>query len=116
HHPVAEAVVALVLVLADDDQSAFGQQGIVIAGEDARQTVPAVGRIAQAELLRNRSGNATALEVLDRPRRLLQVLAVGAAGFLEHIGQRRLLLALLGGPRAVLGRSVLFRHLHAVLL
>ena len=45
-----------------------------------------------------------------------QVLAVGDAGLFQHVGQRGLLLALLGGARAVLRRDIVFGHLQAVLL
>jgi hypothetical protein len=43
------------------------------------------------------------------------VLAVGVAGFFEHVGQRGLLLALAGGAGAFGRRSVVFGHLQAVL-
>jgi hypothetical protein len=35
----------------------------------------------------------------------LQLLAVGGAGLFQHVGQRRLLLALFGGAGAFLGRA-----------
>ncbi|MCY1520501.1 hypothetical protein D9M68_552810 [compost metagenome] len=122
HHAVAEAVVALGLLVAelaflvvDDHQPALGEQRIVVVGEHAGQRAPAGRRVADAELLGDLARHAAALEVVDGAGRLAQRLAVSVAGLLEHVGQRGLFLALGGGAGAFGGRDVVFRHDQAVL-
>jgi hypothetical protein len=67
-------------------------------------------------LFGDRPGQAAALQVRHGPRRLLELLAVSIAGFLQHVRERGLLLALLCGAGAVLRRGVDFGDLHPVLL
>ena len=101
HDAVAEAVVAFFfgagLVGVVDDQAAFHQQRIGVVGKYSGQAAPALGGIAQAELLGHRARQAPALEVVHRPGGAAQVLAVGVTGFFQHVAQGGLLLALLGG-------------------
>src|SRR6185503_3321321 len=63
HDAVAEAVVALALVL--DDQAGFHQGLVLIVGEWRFQRLPVIGRVADAEARRDLAAQTTALEVLD---------------------------------------------------
>ena len=119
HHPVAKTVVTL-FVLAffrvQDHQATFHQQRVVIVGENAGQTAPALGRIAQAELSGNFTRQAATLEVVHRSGRFLEMLSEGVAGFFQHVTQGSLLLPLLDRAGPVLRAGVVFGHLQAVLL
>ena len=119
HHAVAEAVVAFflsaVLGLVQDDQATFHQQRVVVLREDAGQTAPALGRVAQAKLFGNFARQAAPLQILDGARRLFEAAFVRITGFLQHAGQGVLLLALLLGAGTVLRAAFFFRDHHAVL-
>ena len=113
HDAVAEAVVALVVVLADDDQAAFLQLRVVIFREHAGQVAPARRGIAQAVLAGDGARDTALLEVLHRVRVLLELVAVGVAGAFQHVVQGGLLELGGGLALALLRADVLLRHDHA---
>ena len=112
HDAVAEAVVAALLagLVLQDDQAGLDQLGVVVFAEGAGQAVPARRRIAQAEARGDLAGQAAALQIVDRAAAALELAAVVAAGLGEHVHQRELLLAGLGGALALARVAVVVGH------
>ena len=114
HQPIAKTVVAAHIVgvlIVDDDQARLGQQRVVVLRKHARQPMPALGRVAQAIAVSDIAGHAPALQIVNRVLGGAQVLAVGGAGFFQHIGQGGLLLFACGGAFALLRRDIVLGHL-----
>jgi hypothetical protein len=116
HDALAEAVVAFlvaaVLVHLVDDEAGLDQRQRFVVLEHGAQVVPAGGRIAHAEARRHFAGQAAALQVGDRVRRLAQLGAVEVAGLVQRVGHRQRL-RLLGGALGRRDLVVLFRDDHA---
>ncbi len=120
HDAVAKAVVTLavgaILALAGDDKPRFHQQWIIVVRKHAGQRTPALRGIAQAEVFCDLARESATLEVVDGPRCILQLLAIGLAGLFQHVGQRGLLLPLLGRARPILRAGLILRNLQPVVL
>ena len=99
-----------------NDQTAFGQQGVVVFGEHAGQVAPAVWRVAQAKALGNLARQASAFQVGHCTRGFLEVFAPGLARFFQNVGQGVLACFLGGSAGAVFGRLLFIGHLHTHLL
>ena len=91
----------------------FFELRIVVLREHAGQRPPARRRVAQAEALGGLARDAAALEVVDGLGRCLEVLAVGVACLLQHVGEGGLFLLLRGLALALGGADVVLRHLQA---
>ena len=72
HDAVAEAVVALAAVAVDHESGGI-ELRVVVLREDALQALPLVRCVADAEARGDLAGEAAALQVLDRARRILQL-------------------------------------------
>ena len=106
HHAVAEIVVAAPVV-ADLSRPRSDEARVVVV--ERRFAQPVGRRIAHAETGRDLAGESALLEIVDRLRRRLQLLAV-VLGRLRHD------LDEIDGARAVVGfppSAFLFGHLHA---
>ena len=79
HDAVAKSVVASP-ALAVDHQPRVLQRLVAVVGEDALQVLPPVGGITDAEARRDFSGEPSALQILNRTRSVLELLAVIVAG------------------------------------
>jgi hypothetical protein len=99
--------------LLGNHEAALLQQRIVVARKHARQVAPAVRRVTEPEVRRDLPGQATALQVVDRPRARLQLLAIGLGRAREHLRQRRPALLLRARLVALGSRQVVVRHRHA---
>jgi len=110
HDPIAKTVVAaLILAFVEDHQPRFDQQRVVVTCKRARQAVVAGRRVAEAETGRDLAGQTAPLEVVDRLRAGLELLAVVGRGLRLQLRQRELLGARLGGLLALFGAGVFFR-------
>ncbi len=122
HDAVAESVVALALRfvggvgLLHDHHAALFEQRVVVRREHARQAAPAVRRIAEAEPGRDFSAQAAALQIVDRPRALLELATVMRGGPGQDVGERDPSLLLGGGQFAIRHRPVVVGHGQADLL
>ena len=119
HDPVTKAVISFLLfcvIAVDDDQARVCKFGGVIVGKGTGQAAPSGRCVAEAEVLRDPTRQATALEVLDGTGIVLQPGAVVVRGLLQHIGERALLRLELCRS-SLLGRICLsFGHLKPDLL
>ena len=117
HDAVAKTVVALVFAAVlgvVNHQTAVDQQRVLVIGEDTGQAAPAFGRVAQTESLGDVAGQAAPLQVINGAGTGFQLFAVSLTGFFQHVVERDLALALLGGALAFLRIGFVFGHLHAV--
>ena len=104
HHPIAEAVVALALVL--DHQARFDQRRLLVLRKGALQRLPIVRRIADAKARRDLAGQPPALEIGNSARRFLQLAAIKLHRFVHErieIGLALLARGLLRRRRPLIG-------------
>src|SRR6185437_8801211 len=79
HDAIAEAVVALAVVAADDEARRIERRS-VISGERRREVLPARRRIADAEMRGDHPRQSPALQIRDRSRRILELRAIEPGG------------------------------------
>ena len=111
HDAVAEAVVALpirrgIFGLVGDYQAALLKQRVVIPWKGASQRAPAVRRVANRETRGDLAAEAALLQVGDRARTGLELLAIVVRCLRQHIGQVALPVLELGRALALFGSAI----------
>ena len=113
HDPVAEAVVAFLLlafVSADDHQAAFAEQRVVVARKHPCQRAPALGCIAHAEAGCDGAGQAALFQIGHCAGTGLERAAVMFAGFGQYFAERGALGLFGVGAGSVFGAVLALWH------